>query len=98
MDKIRDIVMYGNAGCSDCRRSKQLLELHKVSFTYRDVEADPDADKEFRELIGNDNRSLPRLLFRSGADTAHMSIDETLIEPSNDKLLRELRIHHWIIS
>jgi len=88
--------MYGAPWCGDCKRSKRLLEEKNIPFTYKDVEADPAADKELRELIGTGNRSLPRILFRIGADETSMRIEQTLIEPSDQDLLRELRIRNWI--
>ncbi len=96
MKTIRDILMYGALWCGDCNRSKRLFEEYHIPFTYKDIDADTTADAELRTLIGEGNRSIPRILFRSGPDTTHMNIDNTLIEPSNNDLLRELRIRMWI--
>lgn len=90
--------MYGTAGCGDCRRAKALFEQHHVPFTYKGVDTDPTADEEFRALIGSGDRSVPRILFRLGADAEHMAVKHTLVEPSNNDLLRELRVRHWITS
>lgn len=94
----RDIIMYGASWCGDCKRSRRVLDQHRVPYDYKDVDADPEADRELRALIGNGNRSLPRILFRHGVDTEHLEIEHTLIEPDDDSLRKELRIRNWIIE
>ncbi|MCB1282471.1 MAG: hypothetical protein KDB18_13195, partial [Salinibacterium sp.] len=37
------ITMYGADWCSDCRRSKKLLDEMDVDYEYVDLLADPDA-------------------------------------------------------
>ncbi|MEK7060710.1 MAG: glutaredoxin family protein [Patescibacteria group bacterium] len=93
---VRDIIVYGAEWCGDCERSKRILKQHGISYILKDVDADPAADLELRALIGTGNRSLPRILFRSGIDTEHMEIVNTLIEPDDNSLLRELRLREWI--
>jgi hypothetical protein len=39
----KNITMFGTQGCSDCQRSKKVLEAHHVAFDFVDLEVITDA-------------------------------------------------------
>ncbi len=53
------VVLYSQPGCAPCFAARTWLLSRKVPFTYRDVQADPQA---FRELMDLGSRSTPTLL------------------------------------
>ena len=53
------VVLYSQPGCAPCFAARTFLQSRKVAFTYRDVQADPQA---FRELMDLGSRSTPTLL------------------------------------
>jgi glutaredoxin len=72
-------LMFGADWCSDCRRSKALLDASGVEYDYVDVEAVRDgADRAF-EISGRTN--IPVILFPDGTH---------LVEPSNAELSAKL--------
>jgi glutaredoxin 3 len=46
------VVMYGRAGCSYCRRARELLARKGVAYTEIDVEHVPGARAEMQERSG----------------------------------------------
>ena len=56
------VVLYSQPGCAPCFAARTFLKSRKVPFTYRDVQADPQA---FRELMDLGSRSTPTLLVGS---------------------------------
>ena len=74
------ITMYGAEWCSDCRRSKALLDAKGVAYEYVDLEAVVEgADRAFA-ISGR--TSIPVIAF---ADGTHQ------VEPSNAELEGKLR-------
>ncbi|TBN56634.1 NrdH-redoxin [Glaciihabitans arcticus] len=74
------ITMYGAEWCSDCRRSKALLDARGVAYEYVDLEAVTEgADRAFA-ISGR--TSIPVIAF---ADGTHQ------VEPSNAELEGKLR-------
>ena len=51
MDKIK---FYGTMWCSDCHRSKEFLDSHKIDYEYTDIDENP----EFAKLITQINNGL----------------------------------------
>ena len=74
------IDFYGAAWCSDCRRSKKLMEELGVEFNYIDVEADETASEKVI-AINNGMRSIPVTVFEDGTH---------LTEPSDPDLKAKL--------
>jgi glutaredoxin-like protein len=74
------IDFYGAAWCSDCRRSKKLMEELGVEFNYIDVEADETASEKVI-AINNGMRSIPVIVFEDGTH---------LTEPSDPDLKAKL--------
>ena len=69
---MSEVVFYGADWCSDCRRSKALLDGENVEFELRDVEANPEFAIESEAIAGRKN--IPVIQFADG---------EFLVEPSD---------------
>ncbi|HEY1531711.1 MAG TPA: glutaredoxin domain-containing protein [Galbitalea sp.] len=69
------ITMYGADWCSDCRRSKKLLDSMGVDYTYVDVERIESAADEARAISGRTN--IPVVAFSDGTH---------FVEPSDAEL------------
>lgn len=69
------ITMYGADWCSDCRRSKKLLDGMGVDYEYIDVEAIEHAADEARAISGRTN--IPVVAFPDGTH---------FVEPSDTEL------------
>jgi glutaredoxin-like protein len=73
MDK--KITMYGAEWCSDCRRSKRVLDESGVAYEYVDLEADVSAADRAFAISGRKN--IPLIVF---PDDSHV------VEPSDEEL------------
>ena len=76
---MTSITMYGAEWCSDCRRSKKLLDEKGVAYEYIDLEAVPEAAEAALAISGRTN--IPVIVF---ADGTHQ------VEPSNADLEAKL--------
>ena len=74
-----EITLYGADWCSDCRRSKKLLETMGVAYNYIDVEAIETAADEARAISGRTN--IPVVTFPDGTH---------FVEPSDADLRAKL--------
>ncbi|EFO79788.1 glutaredoxin-like protein [Oscillochloris trichoides DG-6] len=74
------IMFYGTRWCSDCRRAQRLLDEHGHTYTYINIESDPDAAAYVMQVNGG-NRSVPTIVFPDGS---------ILVEPSNAQLQAKL--------
>jgi mycoredoxin len=72
---MAEVTFYGAEWCSDCRRSKSLLNTLKVDYELKDVEQSADFTEEAKSISGRTN--IPVVLF---ADGFH------LVEPSDADL------------
>lgn len=72
--------MYSAEWCSDCRRSKRLLDELGVAYDYIDVENTPGGPEKVIEINGG-AKSIPVLVF---ADGTHLT------EPSDPELRKKL--------
>lgn len=77
-----NLVIYGANWCGDCRRAKRFLDERKIAYTWIDVEKDPAAMEQVKQL-NNGMQSIPTLVFADGS---------TLVEPSNAELGRKLAV------
>jgi mycoredoxin len=59
------ITMYGAEWCSDCRRSKKLLDELGVDYRYVDLEVEVAAADEARAISGRS--SIPLIVFPDGS-------------------------------
>jgi glutaredoxin len=73
MDK--KITMYGAEWCSDCRRSKRVLDEWGVGYDYVDLEADLTAADRAYAISGRTN--IPVIVFPDGSH---------VVEPSDPEL------------
>lgn len=69
---MSEVTFYGADWCSDCRRSKALLNAENVEFELRDVEQSAEFTSEAQALTGRTN--IPVIKFADG---------EFLVEPSD---------------
>ena len=69
------ITIYGAEWCSDCRRSKRLLDQMGVDYDYIDLEADASAADKAQAISGRTN--IPVIVF---PDDSHV------VEPSDGEL------------
>ncbi len=74
------ITMFGAEWCRDCRRTKAQLDQLGVTYTYIDLEAQPEAVEVAREISGRTN--IPVVVY---PDASHH------VEPSNDDVTAKLR-------
>ena len=74
------ITMYGADWCSDCRRSKALLDSLGVTYTYVDVEHDAGGADAALAISGR--TSIPVVVFPDGTHK---------VEPSDLDLEAKLR-------
>lgn len=73
------ITMYGAPWCSDCRRSKSLLDGLDVDYDYVDLESVEDGADRARAISGR--TSIPVIVF---PDDTHV------VEPTNAELRAKL--------
>jgi len=74
------VTLYGADWCSDCRRSKGLLDSLNVDYDYVDVELSAEAAEQSRAISGRTN--IPVITF---PDSSFQ------VEPSNADLEAKLR-------
>ena len=80
-----DIIMYGTTWCSDCVRAKHFLDKKRVSYTFINIEDEPDKVKIVEE-INDGKRVVPTILFPN---------NKILVEPTDkelEQILKKLRI------
>lgn len=73
--------MYAGDHCSDCTRSKRLLDSLGVAYEVVEVDGNPQALEKIME-INNGFRSIPVILFDDGTH---------LTEPSDNALKTKLK-------
>lgn len=73
------LTMYGAAWCSDCRRSKRLLDKRGVAYEYVDLDADPTKADDAKAISGR--TSIPVVVFPDG---------EHFVEPTDRELTAKL--------
>jgi glutaredoxin len=74
------ITMFGAAWCSDCRRSKALLDRLEVDYDYVDVKAVEDGAARAEAISGRKN--IPVIVF---PDATHV------VEPTDAELEAKLQ-------
>ena len=73
------ITMYGADWCSDCRRSKALLDAEGTDYVYFEVELSAEAADAAKAISGR--TSIPVIAFPDGSFQ---------VEPSDAELLAKL--------
>ena len=74
------VTMYGTPTCSDCLRSRRLLDRLEIPYSWVDIAADANAAEYVRTASGR--TSTPYIELPDGS---------TLVEPSDDALTDALR-------
>jgi glutaredoxin-like protein len=74
------IIMYGTDWCGDCVRSRKVFATNNIPYQWIDIDKDKTA-KQIVRNINNGNSSVPTIIFPDGT---------TLVEPSDDELLKQL--------
>jgi glutaredoxin-like protein len=77
---MEQIKMYGTTWCPDCLRAKQILNKHKIIFTWTNIEDDAEA-AAYVEKVNGGYKSVPTIVFPDGS---------VLVEPSNAALEKKL--------
>lgn len=72
---MAEVTFYGADWCSDCRRSKTLLNTLAVQYEMKDVEQSTEFTAEAEAIAGRKN--IPVVLFKDGTH---------LVEPSDAEL------------
>jgi mycoredoxin len=80
MTMLPEITVYGADWCPDTRRAKRLLEEHKVTYKWVDIEQDKEGEQLVIQ-VNHGNRSIPTIIFGDGL---------TLTEPSDLELLARI--------
>ena len=76
------ITLYGTGWCSDCKRSKQLLNEQRIAYDYVNVDGDP-AGRAVVQSHNDGKDIIPTIVFDDGS---------VLVEPSNAELAAKLGI------
>lgn len=74
----KDVVIYTTSWCGWCRKTRSWLDSQGVSYVNKDIEDDPDAGAEMRELTGGDS-GIPVVV-----------IDGEVIQGYNEKKMASL--------
>jgi glutaredoxin len=79
---MTELRVLGTSWCSDCARSKALLDAHGVSYQWIDIERDEAGAREV-EARNNGARVVPTIILADGS---------VLVEPSDLELASALGI------
>ncbi|MFM1795403.1 MAG: hypothetical protein RLZZ340_80 [Actinomycetota bacterium] len=82
---MSEVTFYSADWCSDCRRSKSLMNTLGVEYELKDVEHTPEFAAEAEAIAGRKN--IPVIQFADG---------KFLVEPSDAELHAELTIRGLI--
>ena len=82
---MSQVTFYSADWCSDCRRSKSLMNTLGVEYELKDVEHTPEFAVEAEHIAGRKN--IPVIQFADG---------KFLVEPSDAELHAELTIRGLI--
>jgi mycoredoxin len=81
MSDTADITLFGADWCSDCRRSKALLDAEHIDYRWIDVDADETAAAKALAISGR--TTIPVVVFPDGSH---------LVEPSDEALRAKLAV------
>lgn len=82
---MSEVTFYSADWCSDCRRSKALMNTLGVEYELKDVEHNPEFAVEAEQIAGRKN--IPVIQFADG---------KFLVEPSDAELHAELTVRGLI--
>ncbi len=72
--------MYGADWCSDCKRSKRLLDSKNIEYTWIDIDNNESAIQTVKSL-NQGKRIIPTIVFPNG---------DILVEPTDSELSSKL--------
>jgi glutaredoxin len=78
---MAEVTYYGAEWCSDCRRSKKLMDTLGVAYLEQNVEESAELAAKAEAIAGRKN--IPVIVFEDGVH---------LVEPSDADLYAELKI------
>ena len=78
---MAEVTYYGAEWCSDCRRSKKLMDTLGVAYLEQNVEESAEMAAKAEAIAGRKN--IPVIVFEDGVH---------LVEPSDADLYAELKI------
>jgi mycoredoxin len=70
------IIVYGTTWCGDCRRARNFMDQHNITYQWVDIETDPSG-REFVEKVNHGYRSVPTIVLSDG---------KILVEPPYSQL------------
>ena len=80
MEYSKTITVYGADWCSDCKRSKRLLDSKNIEYTWVDVDNNEAALQTVKSL-NQGKRIIPTIVFPNG---------DILVEPKDSQLSSKL--------
>ena len=80
MEYSKTIAVYGADWCSDCKRSKRLLDSKNIEYTWVDVDNNEAALQTVKSL-NQGKRIIPTIVFPNG---------DILVEPTDSQLSSKL--------
>ena len=79
---MQNITVYGTEWCSDCQRSKKLLDDNNIPYTWIDI-SNQTKYRDYVKTLNNGYESVPTIVFEDGS---------ILVEPSDKDLSIKLGI------
>ena len=79
---MKHITVYGTEWCSDCQRSKTLLDENNILYTWIDISNQTEY-RDYVKTLNNGYESVPTIVFDDGS---------ILVEPSDKDLSIKLGI------
>lgn len=80
MEYSKTITVYGADWCSDCKRSKRLLDSKNIEYTWVDLDNNEAALQTVKSL-NQGKRIIPTIVFPNG---------DILVEPTDSQLSSKL--------
>tara|TARA_B100000686_G_scaffold32593_1_gene34070 strand:+ start:387 stop:629 length:243 start_codon:yes stop_codon:yes gene_type:complete len=80
LEYSKTITVYGADWCSDCKRSKRLLDSKNIEYTWVDVDNNEAALQTVKSL-NQGKRIIPTIVFPNG---------DILVEPTDSQLSSKL--------
>jgi len=80
LEYSKTITVYGADWCSDCKRSKRLLDSKNIEYTWVDVDNNEPALQTVKSL-NQGKRIIPTIVFQNG---------DILVEPTDSQLSSKL--------
>ena len=80
MEYSKTITVYGADWCSDCKRSKRLLDSKNIEYTWIDIDNNESAIQTVKSL-NQGKRIIPTIVFPNG---------DILVEPTDSQLSSKL--------